>query len=276
MPLYRPTEVQALLQQLNVVPKKRLSQNFLIDGNIVFKIVQSAKISPDDLILEIGPGLGVMTEAMCHRGAHIIAVEKDHQLIPHLRSLGNTITVYEGDFLQFPLESLQHYNKKMKVISNLPYHIAAPIIIKLLSFSYLFDSMSFIVQKEVAERMAAQPHTKTYSSFSIFVQYHATVHYLFDISPHCFFPRPRVTSSFIHLDIKNLSEDDHKEDFFLMVRTLFHQRRKQIVSILKKLYSEETIKEALRTLQLSLTARPEECSLEELRLLFQKIREKQP
>lgn len=272
MSLYRPSEVRHILDKLHLFPKKRLSQNFLIDGNIVEKVLSLSDISNQDTVLEIGPGLGVMTQAIMAKGAHVIAIEKDARFIPHLRSLGKKLELYEGDFLDFPLDKIEH--KKMKVISNLPFKVAAPIIAKLLSHYYMFTSLTIMVQKEVAQRMIAKPRTKDYSSFSVLVQYYSFPKFLFDVSCNCFFPRPQVTSSFIRLDLqKQLSINDHTH-FFSFVRACFQKRRKMLSTSLKELYPKNIVQETLQELSLSFQARPEELSVEDFFLLFQKMGKK--
>ncbi|MCK4934700.1 MAG: ribosomal RNA small subunit methyltransferase A, partial [Simkaniaceae bacterium] len=198
--LYRPSSLLAFLSENTVYPKKHLSQNFLIDGNIIKKIILAAAVKPNDLIVEIGPGPGVLTEALLQKGATVIAIEKDTLFANKLHRLAedrSKLTVYSQDILTFPLEeTLKNYpDKQVKVISNLPYHLTSPIIEKLIPLYQIISTLTLMVQKEVGKRCTAEVNSKNYSSFPLFLQYYSTPKYLFSVSASCFLPKPKVDSA---------------------------------------------------------------------------------
>lgn len=262
MTLYKPSELILFLSESNIKPKKSLSQNFLIDGNIVRKIIQTAKVEPGDIVLEIGPGPGSLTEALLQAQATVIAVEKDTVFAEKLKrfsSLGN-LQIHSEDFLKFPLDSLPS-EKKIKVIANLPYHITTPILAYLFSNSHLFSSITVMVQKEVGQRMCAKPNTKEYGSLSLFLNFFSTPLYAFSVSHNSFFPKPKIDSAVIHLTINTPRNLDHKA-FFIIARKSFTMKRKMLTSSLKEFYSKDVIEKALIKLNLSPNARPSELSCE--------------
>ncbi len=250
--MHRPTELRAFLEGLGVHPKKRLSQNFLIDGNIVRKIVHFAEVKKGDLILEIGPGPGALTRALLETGAHVIAIEKDKTYAdalprhPHLE-------VYAEDFLDFPLE--KQLKKKAKVVANLPYNVTTPILSKIIPLHQKIESITVMVQKEVAWRMTAKPKTADYSSLSLFLQFYSTPAYGFTVKPTCFFPRPKVDSAVVKLKLHAPPPVSSEEEFFKMVRTAFQKRRKMLRS----------------SLNVDDTRRPEELSLSDFLRLFEQV-----
>lgn len=277
MPLYRPSELQAFLNTLGVEPKKVLSQNFLIDGNIVNKIVACSQVATGDIVLEIGPGPGVLTEALLDKGARVIAVERDEKLAEALKRLSkneNQLFVYADDILAFPIEKVLAYflrpGEKIKVIANLPYHLTSAIVAKLVPMYNSISSLTLMVQDEVARRFTAKPREKEYSSFSLFLQIYTHARYAFSVSPSCFFPAPRVGSAVVFLELKPPITNIDLDQFFIMTRTAFHQRRKMIRSTLRSLYPPEIIEKALEHIGCSKTARPEELSAEQFMALFRK------
>jgi 16S rRNA (adenine1518-N6/adenine1519-N6)-dimethyltransferase len=248
------------LESIGARPKKSLSQNFLIDPNIVHKIVESAAIRPGDLVLEIGPGPGALTTALLEAGAHVTAIEKDTLFAEKLERLQNgRLTVLEGDFLDFDLTPYTNY----KVLGNLPYSITTPILEKICENS--FYSFTFMVQKELAERLIAKPGSRQCGSITIFTQSHADIKDSFFVSRSCFHPSPSVDSTVLTLVFK--AERDPKE-FFTMVRRAFQQRRKMITSSLKQMFSQEEIRKALQQTHASTQARPETLTLAQWRQLF--------
>jgi 16S rRNA (adenine1518-N6/adenine1519-N6)-dimethyltransferase len=264
------------LQEQGLFAKKHLSQNFLIDGNILQKIKKSAQITENDLVLEIGPGPGALTQLLLGTGASVIAIEKDPAfaaLLSRLQTKDNRLKVFEADILQFPIENwLKTHLKqgqKIKVVANLPYHITTPILVLLLPFYELIDSLTLMVQKEVAERFVAKVGSKDYSSFAVFLSYFSKVYYHFSVAPTCFSPQPKVHSAVVQLfPIKPILLSSI-EDFFKLTRTAFQQRRKMLSSSLRKLYAKESLEKALVQTGLPLTARPQELSLEQFIALFQ-------
>lgn len=270
MAIYKPTELHQFLGQLGIFPKKGLSQNFLIDGNIIRKIVSVSNVKPDDTILEIGPGPGSLTEALLETGAAVIAVEKDEvlaQALERLKSTTQRLTIFCHDILTFPLqkelEPFIQKDKKIKVIANLPYHLTTPIIAQLSPMKGLISSLTVMVQEEVARRMTAMPGTSEYSSFTIFLRFYTIPRYGFTVSRNCFYPSPKVDSAVVVLELREppLSEDE-AVSFFQLTRTAFEHRRKMLRASLKDLYPPQDIENALKVIGENPLARPEVLSLE--------------
>ncbi len=272
--MYQPSQLRAYLASLGIGAKKGLSQNFLIDGNIVRKIVSEAKVQLGDLVLEIGPGPGALTEALIQAGAQVIAVEKDHVLAKALQER-LPLEVFEEDVLAFPwrkiLSERLAQGQKVKIIANLPYHLTTPILTNFAPAHDLISSMTVMVQKEVAERICAPPGGKDYSSLTVFLSYHARISYAFTVSNQCFFPPPKVHSAVITLQLRPSPEVSNQQAFFIMTRTAFGQRRKMLRASLSELYTSDKVTQALLALQKNPLARPEELSLETFLELFEKL-----
>ena len=272
-----PTRVLSYLQHHHAKPLKRLSQNFLIDKNIIKKIIESIDITENDVILEIGPGIGALTYEIAQKNPLFIAVEKDRLFAKNLKQDfidNNKITIYEDDFLKFPLEETLKpliKRKKAKVIANLPYNITSPIIAKLLQYHYLFSEMRLMVQYEPAVRLTSSPDSKNYGSFTIFTNFYADVKLLFKISPGSFLPRPKVTSALISLKLKEKIPSDNI-DFHSFVRQLFQKRRKKITSVLKEQYDNKIIQEVFSILKINPNARPENLTTPMFYSLFLKLK----
>ncbi len=271
MPIYKPSELRLFLNERGIFPKKGLSQNFLIDGNIIRKIVAASEVQPEDRVLEIGPGPGSLTQALLENGAHVLAVEKDKILaeaLERLQTPDHRLVISCHDILSFPLQEeisrLSGKSVKAKVIANLPYHVTTPILIQLAPLRELFSSLTVMVQEEVARRLTAQPGTSDYSSLTIFLRFYTSPHYAFTVSPHCFYPMPKVSSAIVILKLRDppLSEEIAKS-FFQLTRTAFEHRRKMLRASLKLLYPPSAIEEALRAIGQNPLARPETLSLEE-------------
>jgi 16S rRNA (adenine1518-N6/adenine1519-N6)-dimethyltransferase len=234
MSVSHPNELLSFLDQIDAAPKKGLSQNFLIDGNILRKIVHAAAIEKDDRVLEIGPGPGALTQELLKAQARVVAIEKDHKFARalHRLQIDGRLEVHEADFLTFPIaERLRGY-APMKVVANLPYNITTPIIERLCEHSSLFSSAWVMVQKEVAERIVAKPGTKEMSSLTIFLRTYCESRIALKVSRHCFLPAPKVDSCVIQLNFhKPAMNDPHS--FLSMVRRAFQQRRKMLRSTLQ-------------------------------------------
>lgn len=233
-----------LIRQFNIRANKNLGQNFLIDENIVRKIVEAADITPDDLVIEVGPGVGSMTTELCKNAGRVIAVEIDKYLIPALTknvSEFQNIEIINRDILKEDAGVLiQSVTEKgfqprnIKVVANLPYYITTPIIMKFLEEEAGINTMVFMVQKEVADRMVAKPGGKEYGALSIAVQFYSTAAKMFDVSPGCFVPKPNVDSTVIRLNVHKepIVEVSSKKMFFKTVKAAFGQRRKTLVNAL--------------------------------------------
>lgn len=279
MPIYKPSELRLFLDSLGISPKKRLSQNFLIDGNIIRKIVATSQAKPGDLILEVGPGPGSLTQALLEAGAQVAAVEMDRTLaaqLPRLASQPKQLEVFCEDIMKFPLEEFLkgrlRQGQRAKVIANLPYHLTTPILALLGPHHTLIESLTLMVQDEVARRMTSKPGTAEYSSLTLFLAFYAQVSYGFFVSRNCFYPAPNVDSAVVMLQLHQPPLDAvTAEKFFLLTRTAFGQRRKMLRASLKPLLNPTDIAQALEQLGLNPQARPEELSLTDFLHLFAKL-----
>jgi 16S rRNA (adenine1518-N6/adenine1519-N6)-dimethyltransferase len=248
-----------LLASFGRHPRKRLGQHFLIDPLVLRRIISAAELSKDDLVIEIGSGLGVVTSEIAERAHHVIAVEVDKELLRISRDVlksRSNISFVAKDILKTKLTELSS-GRKYKVIGNLPYYITAPIIERILEAKGRPELAVLMVQKEVAERMAASPGSKKYGSFSIFVQYHAEVKLNSFVSKSSFYPWPEVGSAIVVLRPYKSPRYQVKSEkgFFNIVHAAFQQRRKKIRNSLAK-YKLEGIK-------IDLNRRPETLSIEE-------------
>lgn len=276
MPMYKPSELRLFLNELGIYPKKGLSQNFLIDGNIIRKIVAAADVQSDDVILEIGPGPGSLTQALLETGAHIVAVEKDEILaktLDRLQTPSQQLSIFCHDILTFPLEkeisSLLKKGQKAKVIANLPYHLTTPILAQLIPLRELFSSLTIMVQDEVARRLTAQPGTPEYSSFTVFLHFYTNPKYAFTVSHNCFYPAPKVNSAIVNLQLREPPLNKEEAiSFFQLTRTAFEHRRKMLRASLKQLFSPQKVEEALAAIGQNPLARPEILSLEDFLQLY--------
>lgn len=273
-------DTKGIMKKFNVRPVKSLGQNFLTDDSVIERIIDAADIRDTDLILEIGAGLGNMTAELASRAGHVVAVELDRRLIPvlneNLRDFKN-VSILNRDVLQLDIDRevlgipamIESGFKPgaFKVVANLPYYITTPVIMNLLENDISAERMVFMVQSEVAERMAAKPGGKTYGALSVAVQYYSRPERIFEVPPHCFIPQPEVYSSIVRLDIFTeppvLLKD--KELFFKTVKASFGQRRKTLVNALYNSgyfnISKEEIKEILKNISVGENQRGETLSI---------------
>lgn len=260
-------ETLSFLSEHGIFPKKGLSQNFLVEPNVVRKIAKTADIQPGETILEIGPGIGSLTKHLLDLGASVIAIEKDLFLAKALQRFqteDQRLKIYADDALKFPFETIQFD----RVVANLPYNITTPLLEKFLR--YPFKSLTVMIQTEVADRIAAKEGTKEYGSLSLFIRYYANLKEKFTVSHNCFYPKPSVSSTVIHLEPKE-KPDVSEETFFLFMRAAFQKRRKMLSSTLKNLIPSIETKKALEALNLRSDARPEMLSFDEWLLFLKKI-----
>lgn len=262
MKLVHPSELKRFLQERGIHLSKKLSQNFLIDENIVRKFVDAADLQEGDFALEIGPGAGAITDALLEKKGSVTAVEKDARFADWLSSKPG-LTLILGDFLELDLDSLP----KGKVLSNLPFQITAPILEKLLPRYEQFSTLTLIVQEEVAMRIMASPKTKLMGSFTIFCRFYADCRKLFSIGPQAFFPSPSVGSCVIQLTLRKPPFPSPHESFFRLVRTAYSKRRKMLRQSLSSLFSKEELRGVWERCSISPKSRPEDLSLEDWLLL---------
>lgn len=239
-----PSALRALLQHYGLRPKKGLGQHFLWQTQIVERIADAAELTEDDVVLEIGPGLGILTAALARRAGRVIAVEIDRALFPLLQETlqgYDNIRLVAGDARTVDFEELLEthapgFTRPCKVLGNLPYYITSPLLMRLLHQEFHKELLVFMVQKEVAERIAASPGGKEYGSLSVAVQYYAEPELLFNVSPHAFFPPPGVASAIIRLRCRShpAVEVHDEEHFFKVVRAAFRYRRKTIKNSLRE------------------------------------------
>lgn len=242
MNLCNPTELKALLNRHGFNFSKTLGQNFLIDNNVLDKIVSASELNENSCVLEIGPGAGTLTRRLAETGARCTAVEIDKALLP---ILGETLAGFDNfnlinsDILKVDLKRLindEFDNKPFHVIANLPYYITTPIIMQILESRLPVVSMTLMVQKEVADRMCATCGSKEYGALSVAVQYYTIPSVICRAEPHCFIPQPKVASSVVHLKVSatpTVTVSDEKK-FFAIVKSSFGQRRKTLLNALSK------------------------------------------
>lgn len=238
--LHSPKSTAEIINKYDFKFKKSFGQNFLIDSNIISKIIGAADVQADDFILEIGPGIGTLTQHLAYSAGEVVSVEIDSRLIPVLEdtlSGYDNVSVINEDVLKADIKGVideKSPEKRIKVIANLPYYVTTPVIMELLNICDRIESITIMVQKEVAERMAASPGTKDYGALSLAVNYFSEPKKITDVSPNCFMPRPDVTSAVIQLDIKEKKQAVKDERLmFKIVKAAFGQRRKTLLNSLK-------------------------------------------
>jgi 16S rRNA (adenine1518-N6/adenine1519-N6)-dimethyltransferase len=272
---FRPSILRSFLKKEKIFLKRSLSQNFLIDGNILKKIIDSAQISSKETLLEIGSGAGVLTRALLEKNAHVLAVEKDPLFASHLSSLKkefSTLEIFEEDFLTFSLE--EKITHPIKVVANLPYNITSELFVRFFELSSCFTTLFVMIQKEAAKRLLSRPKTKHYGAIGALIDYYCKARSLFDIPPTCFYPKPKVFSTLVELKMQRSLPKEMAKSFHKMLFRSFQQRRKKITSSLKELYPQEKIYEALAFLSLKEEVRPEELTGLEFFQLFDRLHQK--
>jgi len=270
-----PQNTIAVLQKYNFNFQKRFGQNFLIDTNVLDKIISSAEITKEDCVLEIGPGIGTMTQYLAESAREVVAVEIDKNLIPILQdtlSAYDNVTIINDDILKVDIAKLvqeKNDGKPIKVVANLPYYITTPIIMGLFESHVPLKSITIMVQKEVADRMQVGPGTKDYGALSLAVQYYAKPQIVANVPPNCFIPRPNVGSAVIRLTRHEQSPVQVKDEKFMfeLIRASFNQRRKTLVNGLTNApnlgLSKEQVLEALEKMRVSAQIRGEALTLEQ-------------
>lgn len=270
-----PGNTIAILQKYQFVFQKKYGQNFLIDTHVLDKIIASAGIGSDDMVLEIGPGIGTLTQYLCEHARKVVAVEIDRALIPILEETleqYDNVVVFNDDILKVDIAQLverENGGKPIKVVANLPYYITTPIIMGLFEKHVPLESITIMVQKEVAERMQTGPGSKEYGALSLAVQYYAKPEIVANVPPNCFMPRPKVGSAVIRLtrhEKPPVSVNDETL-LFRIIRAAFNQRRKTLQNALCNapdlVLSKEQIQQALKKMGISESIRGEALTLEQ-------------
>lgn len=274
-----PQNTISILQKYQFVFQKKYGQNFLVDTHVLEKIMDAAEITKEDCVVEIGPGIGTMTQYLAERAGAVVAVEIDRKLMPILEetlAAYDNVTVLNEDIIKVDLNHIveeKNHGKPIKVVANLPYYITTPIIMSLFENHVPLKSVTVMVQKEVAERMQAGPGTKNYGALSLAVQYYARPEVVANVPPNCFIPRPNVGSAVIRLTrYEEYPVTVRDENFlFALIRASFNQRRKTLANSLANAQSlsltREQVAAALEKMQLSSTVRGEALTLEQFAAL---------
>lgn len=271
--LGNPQNTIEILKKYDFSFQKKYGQNFLIDTHVLDKIIRAAEITADDFVLEIGPGIGTMTQYLAEAAGEVAVVEIDDKLIPILEETlkeYENVTIIHGDILKVDIEALtreKNQGRPVKVVANLPYYITTPIIMGLLEGGVPVDSITVMVQKEVADRMKVGPGTKDYGALSLAVQYYARPEIVANVPPNCFIPRPKVGSAVIRLTRHQTPPVQVRDEEFLfrVIRASFNQRRKTLVNSLNNSpelqLTKEQITLALEQMELPAAVRGETLTL---------------
>lgn len=283
--LGNPQNTIAVLQKYNFVFQKKFGQNFLIDTHVLDKIIRAAEITKDDFVLEIGPGIGTMTQYLACAAGKVAAVEIDRALIPILEDTldgYDNVTIINNDILKVDIAKLaeeENGGRPIKVVANLPYYITTPIIMGLFEKHVPLKSITVMVQKEVADRMQTGPGSKDYGALSLAVQYYAEPYIVANVPPNCFMPRPKVGSAVIRLERYEEPPVKVRDEkmMFRIVRASFNQRRKTLANGLKNSaeldFTKEEIESAIGALGKGASVRGEALTLEEFAKLSDELSE---
>lgn len=278
-----PKNTIEILQKYNFSFQKKFGQNFLIDTHVLEKIISEAGITKEDMVLEIGPGIGTMTQYLCENAREVVAVEIDKALIPILMDTladYDNITVINEDILKVDINQLvqeKNGGKAIKVVANLPYYITTPIVMGLFEKKVNVDSITVMVQKEVAQRMKAEPGTKDYGALSLAVQYYALPEVVANVPPNCFMPRPSVSSAVIRMKLyrEPVVQVNDEEMMFRVIRAAFGQRRKTLVNSINNAqnlnFTKEQVVSVLGEMGLSESVRGEVLNLEQFAELSDRL-----
>lgn len=273
--LGNPQKTVEVIQKYEFAFQKKFGQNFLIDTHVLDKIISAAEITKEDIVVEIGPGIGTMTQYLACAAREVVAIEIDKMLIPILQdtlSAYDNVTVINEDVLKVDLNKLaeeKNGGRPVKVVANLPYYITTPIIMGLFENHVPLHSITIMVQKEVADRMRMGPGTKDYGALSLAVQYYAEPYLVANVPQNCFMPRPKIGSAVIKLTVHEKPPVTVRDEklMFRLIRASFNQRRKTLANGLNNSpelhYSKEQIAQAIETMELSPSVRGEALTLEQ-------------
>ncbi|NTW71043.1 MAG: 16S rRNA (adenine(1518)-N(6)/adenine(1519)-N(6))-dimethyltransferase RsmA [Eubacteriaceae bacterium] len=283
--LTSPRRIEQLLKKYDFRMVKRFGQNFLIDENIVLKIIKAAGITKEDTVLEIGPGIGTMTQYLCEQAGHVLSVEIDKKLIPILKETmkgHDNFTLVNEDIMKIDLNQYigELPKDRFKVVANLPYYITTPIIMGLLEKDLPVESITVMIQKEVAERIAASPGGKDYGALTVACGFYTEPKISFIVPANVFMPRPKVDSAVVHMKVReavSMGEKD-KKLFFSVVKASFANRRKTLLNTLSTNldYDKETIRKALNNAGIDEIRRGETLSMDEFKKLAEEFKKFEP
>ena len=279
----KKAELLEILDKMNITPSKRFGQNFMLDENLIDFIIRQADISENDLVIEVGPGCGVLTRKLIQAGAMLTAVELDKRICEYLTEnlSSNNFHLKQGDACRVDFDTLFEGREELhniyraghwKCIANLPYSISSPFIAKLIESGNPPAEMLFLLQKETGERFAAKPGTSNYGSLSVLIQLVFDVKYIRTVAPNVFFPPPDIKSALVSFKRKaEFPSPEEVKSFSKTVRTAFSQRRKKMIKALSSVYGKEKCLDVFKNLNISENARAEELSPEQFKVLSKSL-----
>lgn len=265
-------QVKKILEQNDIIVKKQYGQNFLLDDNILKNIVKSAELKKDTNVIEIGPGLGFLTNYLQQATTNVLCYEIDEQMVEHLNELNYNISIINDDFLKRNLnkdfKNIFENSNNITLVANLPYYITTPILLKVLEETTRIDKMIVMMQTEVAKRLCGKPSTKDYNALSVLIQYFTNPRIIFNVSPKSFFPEPNVESSVVMIEKKEepLLEVENLDFFLKFNRNIFAQRRKTLYNNIQKAYNYDKglIKKIIKENNLDESVRSEELDVSQI------------
>ena len=265
-------QVKKILEQNDIIVKKQYGQNFLLDDNILKNIVKSAELKKDTNVIEIGPGLGFLTNYLQQATTNVLCYEIDEQMVEHLNELNYNISIINDDFLKRNLnkdfKNIFDNSNNITLVANLPYYITTPILLKVLEETTRIDKMIVMMQTEVAKRLCGKPSTKDYNALSVLIQYFTNPRIIFNVSPKSFFPEPNVESSVVMIEKKEepLLEVENLDFFLKFNRNIFAQRRKTLYNNIQKAYNYDKglIKKIIKENSLDESVRSEELDVSQI------------
>lgn len=265
-------QVKKILEQNDIIVKKQYGQNFLLDDNILKNIVKSAELKKDTNVIEIGPGLGFLTNYLQQATTNVLCYEIDEQMAEHLNELNYNISIINDDFLKRNLnkdfKNIFDNSNNITLVANLPYYITTPILLKVLEETTRIDKMIVMMQTEVAKRLCGKPSTKDYNALSVLIQYFTNPRIIFNVSPKSFFPEPNVESSVVMIEKKEepLLEVENLDFFLKFNRNIFAQRRKTLYNNIQKAYNYDKglIKKIIKENNLDESVRSEELDVSQI------------
>lgn len=265
-------QVKKILEQNDIIVKKQYGQNFLLDDNILKNIVKSAELKKDTNVIEIGPGLGFLTNYLQQATTNVLCYEIDEQMVEHLNELNYNISIINDDFLKRNLnkdfKNIFDNSNNITLVANLPYYITTPILLKVLEETTKIDKMIVMMQTEVAKRLCGKPSTKDYNALSVLIQYFTNPRIIFNVSPKSFFPEPNVESSVVMIEKKEepLLEVENLDFFLKFNRNIFAQRRKTLYNNIQKAYNYDKglIKKIIKENNLDESVRSEELDVSQI------------